>query len=75
MGINRIFRAPAKARPSTKPATLQAPQGFVAVPTPQATGGMANLTPWQQEIYRLAYERAKAAATPLHYRRFFSVWN
>ena len=75
MGINRIFRAPVKTRQSVKPAPLHVPNGFVAMPTQQALGGLSSLTPWQQEIYRLAYERALAAARPRHHRRFFSVWN
>jgi hypothetical protein len=31
---------------------------------------------WQLEIYRLAYEQAKAAtAVPRYHRMLFSVWN
>ncbi len=47
------------------------PQGFAFCPPQFLTGNG-----WQQEIYRLAYERAQAAAqVPLHHRRLFSVWN
>jgi hypothetical protein len=47
------------------------PLGFVLCP-PQLTG----LSAWQQEIYRLAYERAKAQLqVPRHHRQLFCVWN
>ena len=80
MAANRIHRfqsvaqrfstaAPKAAATAMKAASI--PQGFVVCP-PAMTPAVA----WQQEIYRLAYERAKAAAeVPRHYRRLFSVWN
>jgi hypothetical protein len=47
------------------------PQGFAVCP-PQ----LMTANPWQQEIYRLAYERALAAIqVPRHHRWLFSVWN
>jgi len=47
------------------------PPGFTICP-PQLSAGNT----WQQEIYRLAYEQAKAAAAiPRHHRLLFSVWN
>jgi hypothetical protein len=47
------------------------PQGFVVCPPQLALANAA-----QQEIYRLAYERAKAAVQmPRHHRLLFSVWN
>jgi hypothetical protein len=47
------------------------PLGFVLCP-PQLSGFSA----WQQEIYRLAYERAKAQLQiPRHHRQLFCVWN
>ena len=47
------------------------PKGFVFWP-PQLSGFSA----WQQEIYRLAYERAKAETqVPRHHRQLFCVWN
>ena len=47
------------------------PVGFVVCP-PQLSGFSA----WQQEIYRLAYERAKAELQiPRHHRQLFCVWN
>lgn len=47
------------------------PLGFVFCP-PQLSGFSA----WQQEIYRLAYERAKAETqVPRHHRQLFCVWN
>jgi hypothetical protein len=47
------------------------PLGFVFCP-PQLSG----LSAWQQEIYRLAYERAKAQVQiPRHHRQLFCVWN
>jgi hypothetical protein len=37
---------------------------------------LTAVTAWQQEVYRLAYERARAAAqVPRHHRQLFSVWN
>ena len=57
--------------PFKKPHGPVVPQGFVVCP-PQVV--LANA--WQQEIYRLAYERAKAAVqVPRHHRLLFSVWN
>jgi hypothetical protein len=47
------------------------PHGFVLCPV-QLTAANA----WQQEIYRLAYQRAQAAVQiPRHYRLLFSCWN
>jgi hypothetical protein len=83
MAANRIYRSQSVAQrfstsaPMTGVHTAQpasapsVPHGFVVCPLAMlATGG------WQQEIYRLAYERAKAAAeVPRHHRRLFSVWN
>jgi hypothetical protein len=39
---------------------------------------MPNITlaPWQEQVYRLAYQKALAdTAPPRHFARFFSVWN
>jgi ADP-glucose pyrophosphorylase len=37
---------------------------------------MATANTVQQQIYRLAYQRAQAAVqVPRHYRLLFSVWN
>ena len=80
MAANRIHRfqsvvqrfsvaAPKAAVTAMKTASV--PHGFVVCPL-----AMTPAAAWQQEIYRLAFERAKAAAeVPRHYRRFFSVWN
>ncbi len=47
------------------------PHGFAVCPPQMAT---ANTV--QQQIYRLAYQRAQAAVqVPRHYRLLFSVWN
>jgi hypothetical protein len=73
MTANRIRRYESSFRkpvPAVS-ATVSIPPGFVLCP-PQfaAVGG------WQAEIYRLAYERAKAATQiPRHHRLLFSVWN
>ena len=73
MSANRIrhYSPPARAA-STAPNTGQAiPQGFAVCP-PQ----LAAANAWQQEIYRLAYQRAQAAAQiPRYHRLLFCVWN
>lgn len=54
-----------------QPSAPVVPPGFTVCP-PQLTAGST----WQQEIYRLAYEQAKAAAAiPRHHRMLFAVWN
>jgi hypothetical protein len=79
MAINRIRNyssspsaAPkARAGSSGPSAAATIPQGFVMCP-PQ----LAAVNAWQQEIYRLAYQQAQAAAQiPRHHRQLFSVWN
>jgi hypothetical protein len=78
MAANRISRHLNRERAAPKPplsapnsSVPSIPTGFVFCP-PQLAGGSA----WQQEIYRLAYERAKAALqVPRHHRRLFCVWN
>ena len=48
------------------------PVGFVVAPVFL----LAQPNNWQAQLYEAAYERARqAAAIPVHYRRFFSVWN
>ena len=82
MAINRIHTArpnrwsshalPTASLASQPVSKLAAvPQGFVICPA-----ALVAVHGWQQEIYRLAYERAKAAAAiPRHHRVLFSVWN
>ena len=84
MAINRItghlkgiYSAPhppksaAEGAASTVPTGPTIPKGFVFCP-PQLSG----LSAWQQEIYRLAFERAKAQLQiPRHHRQLFCVWN
>jgi hypothetical protein len=74
MASNRIFRSAASTarKPQfSKTSVAAIPPGFVVCP-PQLL--MANA--WQQEIYRLAYQRAAAeAAIPRHHRSLFCVWN
>jgi hypothetical protein len=44
-------------------------QTMVLIPT-------VTLATWQQQVYRLAYQKALAdTAPPRHFARFFSVWN
>ena len=65
---------PKSAANGSMPSNFTAPSiplGFVFCP-PQLSG----LSAWQQEIYRLAYERAKAQLqVPRHHRQLFCVWN
>ena len=55
-------------------------------PTAQTFGGggsqtmvvlpSVTLASWQEQVYRLAYQKALAdTAPPRHFARFFSVWN
>jgi hypothetical protein len=71
MQANRIRHLQASPRPAAaKSSGLTVPPGFAICPLPLAT------TAWQQEIYRLAYEQARAAtAVPRYHRMLFSVWN
>jgi hypothetical protein len=73
MQANRI-RQWQQRRPGTtgsKPSAPAIPPGFTLCP-PQ----LAAVQSWQQEIYRRAYEQAKAAAeVPRYHRMLFSVWN
>lgn len=63
-----MARRPAKAKPA---AVAVVPSGFAVCPLTLVTPNA-----WQQQIYRLAYEQARAAVeVPQHYRRLFSVWN
>ena len=74
MAINRIqsLALPKRAPSSSVAVSVpQIPQGFVMCP-PQ----LVAINAWQQEIYRLAYQQAKAAAEiPRYHRQLFSVWN
>ncbi len=59
--------------PATKPPQVAAaiPPGFVICPAQ-----LLAANGWQQEIYRLAYQRAQAATEiPRYHRRLFSIWN
>jgi hypothetical protein len=74
MGANRIT-AHATGAPRAPKASHVAPpsipHGFVVCPPHLMTAAA-----WQQEIYRLAYERARAQmAIPRHHRMLFCVWN
>jgi hypothetical protein len=63
----------AQVEPATKRPTVAAaiPPGFVICPAQ-----LLAVHGWQQEIYRLAYQRAQAATQiPRYHRRLFSVWN
>ena len=61
-------RRPAKA---VKAPAAIVPPGFAICPP-----GLAALSLWQQQIYRMAYEKARRdCEVPRHYRRLFSVWN
>jgi hypothetical protein len=73
MQANRItgYLSQAVLPKPSAPTAPVVPQGFVFLP-----GHLSGLSAWQQEIYRLAYERAQAAVRiPRHHRQLFSVWN
>lgn len=73
MFTNRIRRfepgiAKVASKPAPQPAMAAVGYSAVALPWPQASAF--------QQIYQLAYERAKKATeTPRYMRRLFSVWN
>jgi hypothetical protein len=46
------------------------PPGFAVFPV-----HLAGPTGWQREIYRLAYEQAKAAVEIPRHHRLLTVWN
>ena len=63
---------------ATQPVAVMAPQGFVVCPNIPALGGLAFGWAWHQEIFRIAYEVARAnraAASADYHRRLFSNWN
>jgi hypothetical protein len=73
MYANRIrqWQARKPSAAARQPSAPAIPTGFVVCP-PQLMIAQS----WQQEIYRQAYEAAKAASeVPRHYRMLFSVWN
>jgi hypothetical protein len=76
MAANRINRI---ATRMTAPLPPQNPQQALAVVPPGfavCPPLVAIAQPWQHEIYRRAYEQARAAAEiPRHHRMLFSVWN
>ena len=76
MDRNRVSRYPWQ-RAAAEPAAVFAPPGFVACPGPTIPPTAAPLWMWQQEIFRRAYEAARAkqmATLPFHHR-LFSNWN
>jgi hypothetical protein len=70
--INRVTALMSAPNPPQKPVpSLTIPPGFVVCPAE-----LAVAQPWQQALYRQAYEQAQAAVQiPRHYRLLFSVWN
>jgi hypothetical protein len=76
MAINRITRYQSRwsfvtvSQTPPKHPGPAVPQGFAVCP-PQ----LATANAWQQEIYRLAYERALAATQIPRHHRLLSVWN
>jgi hypothetical protein len=76
MAANRIRRHASPFSNAVPKSLMQSqtpaiPSGFVLYPTQ-----LVSLTAWQQEIYRLAYERARAETqVPRHHRLLFAVWN
>lgn len=73
MAANRIshLAKPVQKTSHPQPPLANVPPGFVVCPPHVA---LANS--WQQEVYRLAYERAQAQVQlPRFHRLLFSVWN
>jgi len=60
MSINRFARQQWQESTSSSVA-VAAPEGFVACPSCMVSGGIAQVLAWQQEIFRIAYELAKAS--------------
>lgn len=67
----------------TRPVAAGTPQGFVVCPGLMVPGGAAHGWTWQQEVFRMAYEiarareiaRASLAAASDYPHRLFSNWN
>jgi hypothetical protein len=76
MGRNRVSRYTAQ-QSATAPVTVMAPPGFVVCPAPIIPLAAALSWTWQQEVFRRAYEaaRAKQMVTLPFYHRLFSNWN
>ncbi len=71
MLVNRI-RGMQGEPTSTQTPAVMVPVGFVVAPVFVVAPPVA----WQLELYRVAYEQARAAAAiPRHHRQLFSVWN
>jgi hypothetical protein len=87
MFSNRIARFSASFPSSVAPAH-RALAAVPAAPTFGAANAQAanaqamvlmpsvSLASWQEQVYRLAYQKALVdTAPPRHFARFFSVWN
>jgi hypothetical protein len=76
MAFNRISRIGRWQESSSQSVAVMAPQGFVVCSGVSFSGGSSGWS-WQQELFRLAYELARAnRAMRLEYHhRFFSNWN
>jgi hypothetical protein len=77
MPINRISRHQWQES-APQPVAVMAPQGFVVCPTTILSGAAATGWTWHQEIFRIAYEVARAsraAASADYHHRLFSNWN
>jgi hypothetical protein len=76
MSVNRIFRH--RRQESASPSVaVAAPQSFVVCSGFQAVGPASPGWTWQQEVFRIAYEAARAnrAAASDYRNRLFSNWN
>jgi hypothetical protein len=84
MSVNRFARQQWQKSASPSVA-VAAPEGFVVCPSCMVSGFAAQAWAWHQEIFRIAYEFARAsraaaefasrATTPDYQQRLFSNWN
>jgi hypothetical protein len=74
MPVNRISRLQWQTK-STQQTATSVPEGFVACPACAAFGfAMGMAAAWQQEVFRIAYDNAKARfSSP--FQHLFSNWN
>jgi hypothetical protein len=84
MSVNR-FAQQQWQESASQSVAVAAPEGFMVCPSCMVSGIAAQVVAWQQEIFRIAFELARAsraaaelanrATTPAYQQRLFSNWN
>lgn len=77
MLVNRFARQQWQESAASPSVAVATPEGFVVCPSCMVSMIATQAWTLQQEIFRIAYELAKAsrAATPDYQQRLFSNWN